>query len=104
MRSSVRELYERENQTLREARELALAEKEEATSAAQRLVDKVALLQEEAKTARVDADSKTSDAVNQLRLKTFELESLQALYEQVFKEEESCRCMKMPTQDRHFDD
>ena len=85
MRSSVRELYERENLTLREARELALAEKEEAVASSKRLADKVALLQEEAKTTRIDADSKASDAVNGLRLKAFELESLQALYEQSLK-------------------
>ena len=82
VRSSVRELYERENSTFREAREMALAEKEEAVAAAKRLADKVAQLQEDSKDARVNADSKASDAVNGLRLKTFELESLQALYEQ----------------------
>ena len=82
VRSSVRELYERENSTFREAREMALAEKEEAVAAAKRLSDKVAQLQEDAKDARVNADSKASEAVNGLRLRTFELESLQALYEQ----------------------
>ena len=61
---------------------MALAEKEEAVAAAKRLSDKVAQLQEDAKDARVNADSKASEAVNGLRLKTFELESLQALYEQ----------------------
>ena len=83
MRASVRELYERENQTFRESREMALSEKEEAVAGNKRLADKVTLLQEESKNARVDADSRASDAVNALRMKTFELESLQALYEQV---------------------
>ena len=61
---------------------MALSEKEEAIAAAKRLADKVAQLQDESKNARLDADSKASDAVNGLRMKTFELESLQALYEQ----------------------
>lgn len=85
VRTSIREMYERENTNLREAREMALAEKEAAALGEKRLVEQVAKLLEESKSTTIALDSKLADAVNSLRMKTFEHETLQVLYEKTLQ-------------------
>jgi progesterone-induced-blocking factor 1 len=85
VRTSIREMYERENTNLREAREMALAEKEAAALGEKRLVEQVAKLLEESKSTTIALDSKLADSVNSLRMKTFEHETLQVLYEKTLQ-------------------
>lgn len=85
LRTSTKEMYERENRNLREARDMAIGERErvqaserEANSKYEQLVDQFRELQSK-------AESRVSGVQNELKVKAFEAERTQMLYEETVK-------------------
>ncbi|XP_013420378.1 progesterone-induced-blocking factor 1 isoform X1 [Lingula anatina] len=85
LRSGTKEMYEQEIRSLREARDMALMERERIQTSERELRDRCDTLQAEYQTLQSDLNTKISDIHNQLRLKTFELERSQLLYEETLK-------------------
>ncbi|XP_052815474.1 progesterone-induced-blocking factor 1-like [Mya arenaria] len=85
LRTSSKEMYERENRNLREARDMSISEKERALITERETNTKYEQLLQEWRQLQVSGDSRVSDLANDLKLKTFELERTQLVLEETVK-------------------
>ena len=85
LRTSSREMYERENRNLREARDMAISEKERAQIAERETHAKYEQILQELRQLESSGDSRVVDLTNELKLKSFELERLQLVHEETLK-------------------
>lgn len=88
LKSSTREMYERENRSLREARDHALSEKDRAVNAEKDTNTKYEQLLQDFRQQQMSHDCKMSELHNEVKLKAFEAERTQLVYE------ETCRTLK----------
>lgn len=88
LRTSTKELYERENSNLREAREMAILEKEKFESSGQELNAKYEQLLNEYRTLQMSGEQRLLDLQTEAKLKAFEAERSHLAYE------ETCRNLK----------
>ncbi|XP_019852664.1 PREDICTED: progesterone-induced-blocking factor 1-like [Amphimedon queenslandica] len=82
LKAQTREMYERENQALRQARDSAFAERERAMEKQRELEEKYEHIHNELRKFQVSSDGCVTDLNSQLQLKTFELERVGLLYEE----------------------
>lgn len=85
LRTSTREMYERENRNLREARDIALSERDRAIAAEREMNTKYDQLMTEFHQSRSDRDSKESGLQNELKIKMFEAERTQMIHAETVK-------------------
>lgn len=85
LRTSSKEMYERENRNLREARDMAISEKERAQISERETNTKYEQVLQELRQIQVSGDSRVSDVANELKLKSFEVERLQLVHEETVK-------------------
>ncbi|XP_033100257.1 progesterone-induced-blocking factor 1-like [Anneissia japonica] len=85
VKSSTKELFERENRNLREARDSAFQERERALEAQRESDTKFEDMLASYRKLQVESDTKTSDLQNELRLKTFDAERTQMLHEETLQ-------------------
>ncbi|XP_048090404.1 progesterone-induced-blocking factor 1 isoform X1 [Alosa alosa] len=86
-----KEMYERENRSLREMRDNAVLEKERAVSAERDTQAKHDQLLDQLRQLQVGSDSRGSELLNQLKLKTFELERAQMVQEETARSLSLCQ-------------
>lgn len=91
LRTSSKEMYERENRNLREARDMAISEKERAQAAERETNTKYEQMLQELRQLQMSGDGRVSDLANELKLKTFELERCQLLQEETVKNLKECQ-------------
>ncbi|XP_041055305.1 progesterone-induced-blocking factor 1 [Carcharodon carcharias] len=91
LRSGSKEMYERENRNLREARENAVAEKDRAVEAEKDALAKYDQLLEQFRQMQVNTDSRISELMNQTKLKTFEAERAQLVQKETTKNLKQCQ-------------
>ncbi|XP_062569108.1 progesterone-induced-blocking factor 1-like [Saccostrea cucullata] len=82
LRTSTKEMYERENRNLREARDMAISEKDRAIATERETSTKYEQLLTEFRQVQMHGDSKTAELQNEMKLKSFELERLQMVHEE----------------------
>lgn len=82
IRSDTKDMFERENRNLREARDNALEEKERALASEKETASKYDLLQSEYRQLQLTADSRQSDLQKEISVKQFELERLQMILDE----------------------
>ncbi|XP_062507788.1 progesterone-induced-blocking factor 1-like [Corticium candelabrum] len=82
VRTSLKDMYERENRSLHEARDLAVSEKENAVQSLHESQAKVEQLSLQMRHLQLQLDSKTGELHSDLRLKSFETEKAQMLLEE----------------------
>ncbi|CAB4001470.1 progesterone-induced-blocking factor 1-like [Paramuricea clavata] len=82
IKNNTKEMYERENRNLREARDNALAEKDRAVHAEQQMTSRYEQVFQEYRELQGASDSKVTELHSDLKLKQFELDRLQMLYEE----------------------
>lgn len=85
LRTSCKEMYERENRNLREARDMAISERERAQAAESETSTKYEQLLQQLRELQMSGDRRASDIGNELKLKSFELERMQLVHEQTVK-------------------
>ncbi|MCI4393898.1 hypothetical protein PGIGA_G00162430 [Pangasianodon gigas] len=86
-----KELYERENRNLREARDNAILEKERATGAERDAQAKYDQLLEHFRQLQLNSDSRASELQNQMKLKAFEAERAQIVQEETARNLSLCQ-------------
>ncbi|XP_062865690.1 progesterone-induced-blocking factor 1 isoform X2 [Trichomycterus rosablanca] len=86
-----KELYERENRHLREARDNAVIEKERAFSAERESQAKYDQLLEQFRQLQLNSDSRVSEMQNQMKLKAFEAERSQIVQEETARNLSLCQ-------------
>ncbi|XP_021505859.1 progesterone-induced-blocking factor 1 [Meriones unguiculatus] len=91
LRSASREMYERENRNLREARDNALAEKNRAVAAEKDALEKHEQLLDRYRDLQLSAESKVSEFLHQSKLKSFESERVQLLQEETARNLTQCQ-------------
>ncbi|XP_051051251.1 progesterone-induced-blocking factor 1 [Phodopus roborovskii] len=91
LRSASREMYERENRNLREARDNALAEKNRAVTAEKDALEKHEQLFERYRELQLSTESKVSEFLHQSKLKSFESERVQLLQEETARNLTQCQ-------------
>ncbi|GCB66648.1 hypothetical protein scyTo_0007911 [Scyliorhinus torazame] len=91
LRCGSKEMYERENRNLREARENAIAEKDRAVEAEKDALAKCDQLLEQFRQMQGNTDSRISELMNQTKLKTFEAERAQLVQEETAKNLKQCQ-------------
>ncbi|CAO2591749.1 Progesterone-induced-blocking factor 1 [Lemmus lemmus] len=91
LRSASREMYERENRNLREARDNALAEKNRAVTAEKEALEKHEQLLDRYRELQLSAESKVSEFLHQSKLKSFESERVQLLQEETARNLTQCQ-------------
>ncbi|XP_027249812.1 progesterone-induced-blocking factor 1 isoform X4 [Cricetulus griseus] len=91
LRSASREMYERENRNLREARDNALAEKSRAVAAEKDALEKHEQLLERYRELQLSTESKVSEFLHQSKLKSFESERVQLLQEETARNLAQCQ-------------
>ncbi|XP_078077699.1 progesterone-induced-blocking factor 1 [Mustelus asterias] len=91
LRCGSKEMYERENRNLREARENAVAEKERAVEAEKDALAKCDQLLEQFRQMQVSTDSRISELMNQTKLKTFDAERAQLVQEETARNLKQCQ-------------
>ncbi|XP_067841596.1 progesterone-induced-blocking factor 1 [Heptranchias perlo] len=91
LRSGSKEMYERENRNLRDARDNAVAEKDRAVEAEKDALAKYDQFQEQFRQLQVNTDSRISELMNQTKLKTFEAERAQLVQEETAKNLKQCQ-------------
>ncbi|XP_078258403.1 progesterone-induced-blocking factor 1 [Rhinoraja longicauda] len=91
LRCGSKEMYERENRNLREARDNAIAEKDRATEAEKDAHTKYDQLLEQFRQLQVNTDSRVSELMNQTKVKTFEAERAQLVQEETAKNLNHCQ-------------
>ncbi|XP_057642188.1 progesterone-induced-blocking factor 1 [Chionomys nivalis] len=91
LRNASREMYERENRNLREARDNALAEKNRAVTAEKDALEKHEQLLDRYRELQLSAESKVSEFLHQSKLKAFESERVQLLQEETAKNLTQCQ-------------
>ena len=85
LRTSTKELYERENRNLREAREMAILEKEKSESSGQELYARYEQLLNEFRTLQTSGEQRLLDLQTEVKLKAFEAERSHLAYEETCK-------------------
>ncbi|ELU12770.1 hypothetical protein CAPTEDRAFT_192595 [Capitella teleta] len=85
LKSSTRELFERENRNLREARDLALSERDRAIAGEKDVQGKYEQLLNDYRQTQMNSDSKISDLSNDVKIKAFEVERIQIVYDEAMK-------------------
>ncbi|XP_027700312.1 progesterone-induced-blocking factor 1 isoform X2 [Vombatus ursinus] len=91
LRSTSKEMYERENRNLREARDNALAEKERASMAEKDALEKHDQLLEQYRELQLSSESKVAEFLHQSKLKSFESERAQLLQEETARNLTQCQ-------------
>ncbi|XP_074047901.1 progesterone-induced-blocking factor 1 isoform X2 [Macrotis lagotis] len=91
LRSTSKEMYERENRNLREARDNALAEKERAVTAEKDALEKHDQLLEHYRELQLSSESKVAEFLHQSKLKSFESERAQLLQEETARNLTQCQ-------------
>ncbi|NWT50627.1 PIBF1 factor, partial [Erythrocercus mccallii] len=91
LRSTSKEMYERENRNLREARDNAVAEKERAVIAEKDSLRKYDQLLEQYRQMQLGTESKVSELLHQSKLKSFETEHVQLMQQETAKNLSQCQ-------------
>ncbi|XP_049634871.1 progesterone-induced-blocking factor 1 [Suncus etruscus] len=91
LRSTSREMYERENRNLREARDNALAEKERAVLAEKDALEKHDQLLDRFRELQLSTESKVSEFFHQSKLKSFENNRIQLIQEETARNLAQCQ-------------
>ncbi|KAL1780543.1 Progesterone-induced-blocking factor 1 [Sigmodon hispidus] len=91
LRDASREMYERENRNLREARDNALAEKSRAVSAEKDALEKHEQLLDRYRELQLSSESKIAEFLHQSKLKSFESERVQLLQEETARNLTQCQ-------------
>nr|XP_023416408.1 progesterone-induced-blocking factor 1 isoform X3 [Cavia porcellus] len=91
LRSASREMYERENRNLREARDNALAEKDRAVIAEKDALEKHDQLLDRYRELQLSTESKVAEFLHQSKLKAFESERVQLLQEETARNLTQCQ-------------
>ncbi|NWW48110.1 PIBF1 factor, partial [Pedionomus torquatus] len=91
LRSTSKEMYERENRNLREARDNAVAEKERAVIAEKDALRKYDQLLEQYRQMQLGTESKVAELLHQSKLKSFESEHLQLMQQETAKNLSQCQ-------------
>ncbi|XP_077014531.1 progesterone-induced-blocking factor 1 isoform X3 [Tamandua tetradactyla] len=91
LRSASREMYERENRNLREARDNAMTEKDRAVMAEKHALEKHDQLLERFRELQLSAESKVTEFLHQSKLKSFESERVQILQEETARNLTQCQ-------------
>ncbi|KAJ7414077.1 Progesterone-induced-blocking factor 1 [Pitangus sulphuratus] len=91
LRSTSKEMYERENRNLREARDNAVAEKERAVTAEKDALRKYNQLLEQYRQMQLGTESKVAELLHQSKLKSFETEHVQLLQQETAKNLSQCQ-------------
>ncbi|NXC72319.1 PIBF1 factor, partial [Anhinga anhinga] len=91
LRSTSKEMYERENRNLREARDNAVAEKERAVIAEKDALRKYDQLLEQYRQMQLDTESKVVELLHQSKLKSFESEHVQLMQQETAKNLSQCQ-------------
>ncbi|XP_064413791.1 progesterone-induced-blocking factor 1 [Latimeria chalumnae] len=91
LRSASKEMYERENRNLREARDNAIAEKERAVQAENDALSKYGQLLEQFRQLQLSTESRVSELMNQVKLKSFDAERTHMVQEETAKNLEQCQ-------------
>ncbi|XP_006882790.1 PREDICTED: progesterone-induced-blocking factor 1 [Elephantulus edwardii] len=91
LRSASREMYERENRNLREARDNAVAEKDRAVMAEKDALEKHDQLLERYREMQLSEESKVTEFLHQSKLKSFECERVQLLQEETARNLAQCQ-------------
>ncbi|XP_064360836.1 progesterone-induced-blocking factor 1 isoform X2 [Dromaius novaehollandiae] len=91
LRSTSKEMYERENRNLREARDNAVAEKERAVIAERDALGKYDQLLEQYRQMQIGTESKVAELLHQSKLKSFESEHLQLMQQETAKNLSQCQ-------------
>uniref|UniRef100_A0A8C4VE30 Progesterone immunomodulatory binding factor 1 n=1 Tax=Gopherus evgoodei TaxID=1825980 RepID=A0A8C4VE30_9SAUR len=91
LRSTSKEMYERENRNLREARDNAVAEKERAVVTEKDALGKYEHLLEQYRQLQLSTESKVAELLHQSKLKSFESERVQLMQEETAKNLSQCQ-------------
>uniref|UniRef100_A0A8C4XPA8 Progesterone immunomodulatory binding factor 1 n=1 Tax=Falco tinnunculus TaxID=100819 RepID=A0A8C4XPA8_FALTI len=91
LRSTSKEMYERENRNLREARDNAVAEKERAVIAEKDALRKYDQLLEQYRQMQLGTESKVAELLHQIKLKSFESEHVQLVQQGTAKNLSQCQ-------------
>ncbi|NXF35065.1 PIBF1 factor, partial [Nyctibius bracteatus] len=91
LRSTSKEMYERENRNLREARDNAVAEKERAVIAEKDALRKYDQLLEQYRQMQLGTESKVAELLHQSKLKSFESEHVQLMQQETAKNLSQCQ-------------
>ncbi|XP_074902184.1 progesterone-induced-blocking factor 1 [Buteo buteo] len=91
LRSTSKEMYERENRNLREARDNAVAEKERAVTAEKDALRKYDQLLEQYRQMQLGTESKVAELLHQTKLKSFESEHVQLMQHETAKNLSQCQ-------------
>ncbi|NXH55144.1 PIBF1 factor, partial [Rhabdornis inornatus] len=91
LRNTSKEMYERENRNLREARDNAVAEKERAIIAEKDSLRKYDQLLEQYRQMQLGTESKVAELLHQSKLKSFETEHVQLMQQETAKNLSQCQ-------------
>ncbi|XP_004680156.1 PREDICTED: progesterone-induced-blocking factor 1 isoform X1 [Condylura cristata] len=91
LRSASREMYERENRNLREARDNAMAEKDRAVMAEKDALEKHDQLLDRYRELQLSTESKVTEYLHQSKLKSFESERVQLIQEETARNLSYCQ-------------
>ncbi|NWV10393.1 PIBF1 factor, partial [Ptilonorhynchus violaceus] len=91
LRSTSKEMYERENRNLREARDNAVAEKERAVIAEKDSLRKYDQLLEQYRQMQLGTESRVAELLHQSKLKSFETEHVQLMQQETAKNLSQCQ-------------
>ncbi|XP_059935809.1 progesterone-induced-blocking factor 1 isoform X2 [Mesoplodon densirostris] len=91
LRSASREMYERENRNLREARDNAVAEKDRAVMAEKNALEKHDQLLDRYRELQLSTESKVTEFLHQSKIKSFESERAQLLQEETARNLTQCQ-------------
>ncbi|BFZ15223.1 hypothetical protein BsWGS_18261 [Bradybaena similaris] len=85
LRTSTREMYERENRSLREARDLALSERDRSQETEREMNTKYEQLMSEFRQLQSKHENRLSEIQNELKIKMFDAERSQMVYAETVK-------------------
>ncbi|XP_042312486.1 progesterone-induced-blocking factor 1 [Sceloporus undulatus] len=91
LRTATKEMYERENRNLREARDNAVTEKERAMADEKDALGKYEHLLEQYRQLQLSTESKVAELLHQSKLKSFESEHVQLLQEETSRNLSQCQ-------------
>ncbi|KAM5288063.1 progesterone-induced-blocking factor 1 [Ctenodactylus gundi] len=91
LRNASREIYERENRSLREARDNALAEKDRAVMAEKDALEKHDQLLDRYRELQLSTEGKVAEFLHQSKLKSFESDRIQLLQEETARNLTQCQ-------------
>ncbi|XP_061083215.1 progesterone-induced-blocking factor 1 isoform X1 [Conger conger] len=92
-----KEMYERENRNLREAKDNAFVEKDRATTAEREATEKYDQLLDQFRRLQLGTDSRVAELLNQVKLRSFEVERAQMVQEETSRSLSQCQieCEKL---------